>query len=136
MSFANFVQLYNLFRQAEICIGSSSPVAQHLTLNLATIRKIALKMKSTQELTINYHFLLDFTQTIHDSEFSELCSVLGRTYEIIHKQQKFECQTKKASMDAIRDLNVRGTPEGLLKFIDHALTNLTGLNKEENFFAT
>ena len=75
-------------------------MAHYLTLNLVTTQKIALKMKSKEELTRNYRFHLDFRQTLDDPEFSKLCSVLGTTYGMTHKQQKFECQANKVSMDA------------------------------------
>lgn len=141
ISFANLVQLCNLFKETGNRIWSSSPMAQHLTLNLVTIQKIALKMKSKEELTRNYRFHLDLRQTLDGPEFSKLCSVLGTTYGMIHKQQKLECETNKVSMDAIRDLNIIGTfssqhctnPEDLVKFIEHAFTNLRGICNEDNF---
>lgn len=115
-------------------------MAQQLTFNLASIQKIALKMKATEELTRNYRFHLDFRETLDDPEFTKLCSVLGRTYEMIHKQQKFKCLTKEDSIDATRDLNVISTytsqdctnPEDLVKFIDHAIVFLRGIYGEEN----
>lgn len=140
MSLANLVHLCKVFRGTENCVWSLSPMAQQLTFNLTSIQKIALKMKATEELTRNYRFHLDFRDTLDDPEFGKLCSVLGRTYEQIHKQQRFDCQTKEGSINAIRDLNIIGTctsqdctnPEDLVKFIDHAIVYLRGIYGEEN----
>lgn len=135
-SFANLVQLYNLFRDHENLTWGSLPITRHLALNLESAWKIAAKMRSV-EGTAGKHGL-DFRETLDDPNFLKLCTILGKTYTAIHKQCTYD--TKNALVDDLRDLDfVKDSasqlcgPEDLLKFIDSAVTRLCSISSLENF---
>jgi hypothetical protein len=134
---ANLVQLCYLLRDCK-STWSLSPVAQHLALNLGSVRKIVCKIKSVGGLAGNHGFFLDMRETLDDPRFLHLCTGLERVYEMIHKQQSCCFDTKKDLVDDLRDLDTTRTyssqvftAEDLVSFIDNAITKLSCTNCEE-----
>lgn len=129
----NVVQLFQLLRDSENPIWSSSPIAQHLALNLVSIGKIALKMKCVGVPSGNFGFLVDVRETLDDPEFFKLCIGFSRTYEMVHKLQKQSCESKKSLMVDLEGYGyLISTPEDLIKLIDYATRKLSGNCSEEN----
>lgn len=139
LSLANFIQLHYLARKNGNHTWNLSPIAQHLTFNLASIQKIALNIKSVEDLTGSHGFHLDFRETLKDPEFFKLCTILGKTYGMVHMQQNWNSATKNACIDDMRDLDVIGTcssqvcsPEDLIKFIELAVAEFMGVRIAED----
>ncbi|XP_062116192.1 arginine-specific demethylase JMJ20 isoform X2 [Humulus lupulus] len=136
--FANLVQIFYLRGDGEQSICNMSHMAQQLTSNLVSIRKIALKMNSIEGLTKNHASHLDFSETLNNPEFIKLCMVSEKAYGVIYNQQTSDCHSKGPLVDDIRDLNIiKGhtfevsTPEDLAELIDLFIRNLFGdLSKE------
>jgi hypothetical protein len=133
---ANLVQLCYLLRDCK-SIQSSSLVAQHLALNLGSVRKIVDKLKSVGGLAGNHGFFLDMRETLDDPRFFHLCTGLERVYGMIHKQQSCCFDTKKDLVDDLRELDTTRTygsqvftAEDLISFIDNAITKLSCTNCE------
>ncbi|PON96689.1 JmjC domain containing protein [Trema orientale] len=136
--FANLVQVFHLLINGESLIWNSSPIGHQLTTNLASIRKIALKMKSIG-LTRYHGFHLDFREILDDPEFMKLCMVSEKTYAMIYHQHTSDYGSKKSLMGDVRDSNIIrshssqvSTPDDLIRFIDHVITNLCGVCGNEN----
>ncbi|KAA8540792.1 hypothetical protein F0562_024289 [Nyssa sinensis] len=136
-SFANLVQLYLLVRDCGTSIWSSSQRARHIASNLESAQKIALKMK-TIGLTGNHGISIGFRKTLEDSTFLELCTVFGRTYQIVHEQCVLSFDVKEGLVDDLTDLDFIETPdshvctpEDLVSLIDYALTKLCGITLGE-----
>lgn len=135
---ANLVRLCYLLRDRE-SIQSLSPVAQHLALNLGSVRKIVCKIKSVGGgLAGNHGFFLDMRETLDDPRFLHLCTGLERVYEMIHKQQSCCFDTKKDLVEDLRDLDATRTynsqvftAEDLISFIDNAIKKLSCTYCEE-----
>lgn len=129
--FANLVQACYQLRDKESLVHGLSPTIRHLTLNLKSIRKVALKMKSMDGLTRNRGLHLDFRETLDNPEFLKLCVAWEKTYGVIYNQQKCDHHSKKSLMCDIKDLDfIRtlssqvSTPEDLVMFIDHVIKKL------------
>ncbi|KAL5749551.1 hypothetical protein ACOSP7_024154 [Xanthoceras sorbifolium] len=131
----NVVQLFHLLRDDDNSMWNSSPTAQHLTLNLVSIRKIALRMKTVGVPAADYGFFLDLKETLEDPKFLKFCTGLHRTYGTIHnKHIKCSCDMKKALMIDFGGYysSSISTPEDLIKFIDYAAQKLGSTCSEEN----
>lgn len=129
--FANLVQVCHQLRDAENLVWSLPSKIRHLTLNLASIRKVALEMKSMEGLTRNHGLHLDFRETLDDPEFFELCMAWEKTYGTIYNQRKCDYDSEKSLTCDIRDLDIIrtlasqvSTPEDLVIFIDNIITKL------------
>ncbi|XP_024025319.1 jmjC domain-containing protein 4 isoform X1 [Morus notabilis] len=129
--FANLVQVCHQLRDAENLVWSLPSKIRHLTLNLVSIQKVALKMKSMEGLTRNHVLHLDFRETLDDPEFFELCMAWEKTYGTIYNQQKCDYHLEKSLTCDIRDLDIIrtlasqvSTPEDLVIFIDNIITKL------------
>ncbi|KAL9434168.1 hypothetical protein AB3S75_028909 [Citrus x aurantiifolia] len=132
-SLVNVVILFHLRRDYENQIWSSSPVARHLALNLVSIRKIALKMKSFNDVAGSFGFIVDLKETLDDPKFLKLCMGFCRTYGMIHEEEKWTCEIKKALMLDFEDYDsLISSPEDLVKFIDFAAGKFSGNCSEEN----
>lgn len=132
-SLVNLVILFHLHRDYENQIWSSSPVARHLALNLVSIQKIALKMKSVDDVAGSFELFMDLKETLDDPELLKLCMGLCRTYGMIHEEEKWTCEMKKASMLDFEDYNsLISSPEDLVKFIDFAVGKFSGNCSEQN----
>ncbi|KAL9439150.1 hypothetical protein AB3S75_024752 [Citrus x aurantiifolia] len=132
-SLVNVVILFHLCRDYENQIWSSSPVARHLALNLVSIRKIALKMKSVNDVAGSFGFFMDLKETLDDPKFLKLCMGFCRTYGMIHEEEKWSCEIKKALMLDFEDYDsLISSPEDLVKFIDFAAGKFSGNCSEEN----
>ncbi|KAH9720358.1 JmjC domain-containing protein [Citrus sinensis] len=132
-SLVNVVILFHLRRDYENQIWSSSPVARHLALNLVSIQKIALKMKSVNDLAGSFGFFMYLKETLDDPEFLKLCMGFCRTYGMIHEEEKWTCEIKKALMLDFEDYDsLISSPEDLVKFIDFAAGKFSGNFSEEN----
>lgn len=132
-SLVNLVILFHLHRDYENQIWSSSPVARHLALNLVSIQKIALKMKSVDDVAGSFGLFMDLKETLDDPELLKLCMGLCRTYGMIHDEEKWTCEMKKALMLDFEDYNsLISSPEDLVKFIDFAVGKFSGNCSEQN----
>ncbi|KAK2663710.1 hypothetical protein Ddye_002284 [Dipteronia dyeriana] len=127
------VQLFHLHRDNENSMWNSSSAAQHLVLNLVSIRNIAIKMKTVGVSAADCGFFMDLKETLDDPKFLKFCMGLCQTYGMIHKQTKWSCDMKKALMVDFGDYGSSiSTPEDLVKFIDYAAQKLGGTCSEEN----
>ena len=134
---ANLVQLCHLLRDCENPTWSSSALAQHLALNLQSVRKIAVKINSIGGVAGSHGFFLNIRETLEDPGFLNLCMGLERTYGMIHKQQS--CFDKKKDLlddltnfDIIRTYSSQiCTAKDLVRFIDNAIVKISGINSDE-----
>lgn len=141
--FLTFLSCFTLANMVLLCYingicrsptGSSSTVSQHLSMNLGSIRKIALEMKKTYALEGNHDCILDITKTFEDPRFSKLCMDMGRTYAMIHEQEQpyLSFDFESTSISDLIDLDVLKAytssqvyrPEDLIDFIDNAVAKL------------
>ncbi|XWS60774.1 hypothetical protein CRYUN_Cryun07bG0065900 [Craigia yunnanensis] len=133
-SLANVVELYYLHGESnsENSIWDWSATVQHFALNLSYLQKIALKMKSECGVLGNLG-ILDLRESLSDPKFLKLCTGLGRIYAVIHEQENWSCTLKKVLM---ADFDEYGShvcsPEDLVKFIDYAISKLSGNCTEQN----
>ncbi|KAJ7945836.1 jmjC domain-containing protein 4 [Quillaja saponaria] len=137
-SLANLVLLCYLIGEHGSPRRSLSALAQNLALNLGTIRDIAVEIKCMCSLEGNYRCLLDTIETLEDPKFFKLCMGLARTYGMINKQCLRCSDFEKALMEDLIDLDILKkyssqvcTPEDLIKFIDNAVSKLSGIFSEE-----
>ncbi|KAK1565062.1 hypothetical protein Q3G72_017916 [Acer saccharum] len=129
----NVVQLFHLHRDNENSMWNSSSAAQHVVLNLVSIRKIAIKMKTVGVSAADCGSFMDLKETLDDPKFLKFCAGLCQTYGMIHKQTKWSCDMKKAVMVDFGGYGSSiSTPEDLVKFIDYAAQKLGGTCSEEN----
>lgn len=130
---ANILQLYCQLREEGISVWSSSKMAKHLVFNLASIRRIALKLTSMDVVAGNHGFFLDLMETLDDPNFLKLFIDVGRAYGKIHEQQNCSCDTKKAWMVEFLDYSSHiRNPEDFVKFIDYSVAKLSASFCEEN----
>ena len=139
--FFTFISCFTLANLVLLCYingrhgsptGSSSTIAQHLLMNLGSIRKIASQMKDMHALEGNQDSVVDMIKTFEDPRFSKFCMDLGRTYVMIHEQSHLSFDFERASMGDLVDLNILKayassqvyTPEDLINFIDNAIAEL------------
>lgn len=100
-------------------------MAKHLVFNLASIRRIALKLTSMDVVAGNHGFFLDLMETLDDPNFLKLFIDVGRAYGKIHEQQNCSCDTKKAWMVEFLDYSSHiRNPEDFVKFIDYSVAKL------------
>ncbi|KAM7273688.1 hypothetical protein ACFE04_028352 [Oxalis oulophora] len=129
---ANIVHLNHLYRDHGEKGWNISPVARNFSLNISSIRKIALQMKSVGALFGNRDFF-DLRECLDDSDFRKLCIGLGRTYGLIHRQENLGYDTKYISLLDFGDSCPQiCTPEDLVEFIDNAISRLSIISTEEN----
>ncbi|KAK2388839.1 F-box protein [Trifolium repens] len=131
-SLANLVLLCYINGKDGSTNGSSSRVAQHLYLNIGSIRKVASEMKNLHALEGNHDCIVDMIKTFEDPRFSKFCIQVGKTYLTIHEQSNLFSDFESASTVELADLGVFKahtssqvyTPEDLIKFIDTAVAEL------------
>ncbi|WJX39129.1 hypothetical protein P8452_26708 [Trifolium repens] len=131
-SLANLVLLCYINGKDGSTTGSSSRVAQHLYLNIGSIRKVASEMKNLHALEGNHDCIVDMIKTYEDPRFSKFCIQVGKTYLTIHEQSNLFSDFESASTVELADLGVFKahtssqvyTPEDLIKFIDTAVAEL------------
>ncbi|XP_040987059.1 2-oxoglutarate and iron-dependent oxygenase JMJD4 isoform X1 [Juglans microcarpa x Juglans regia] len=135
---ANVVELCCLRRNCENSIHSSSLVAQHLAMNLRSVRKTVLEIESVGGLDGNCGIFLDIRETLDDPSFLNLCTGLERVYGMIHKLKSGDIDTRKDLVDDLMDLDSIRTngsqvfkAEELVIFIDKAIAKLGGTNGDE-----
>ncbi|XVF09343.1 hypothetical protein REPUB_Repub07fG0084200 [Reevesia pubescens] len=130
---ANVMELYYLHGESnsESSIWHRSATVRHFALNLASIRKVALKMISEGGVQGNLG-ILDLRESLSDPKFLKLCTGLGRIYAVIHEQENWSCTMKKV---LIADFEKFGSqvcsPEDLVKLIDYAVSKLSGNSSEQ-----
>ncbi|KAK8569388.1 hypothetical protein V6N13_046447 [Hibiscus sabdariffa] len=133
LSLANVVELYYLRGESssESSIWHCSAIVKHFALNLASIRKIALKMKS--EAVQGNFGIINLWETLSDPKFIKLCAGLGRIYSVVHEEENWSCTVKKVLM---ADFEKYGSqvcsPEDLVTFIDHAVSELSSNCNEQS----
>ncbi|KAJ6970552.1 arginine-specific demethylase JMJ20 isoform X2 [Populus alba] len=129
---ANILQLYCQLREDGISVWSSSKMAKHLVFNLASIRRIALKLMGMGVVAGNHGFFLDLMEMLDDPNFLKLFIDVGRAYGKIHEQQNCSCDTKKAWMVEFLDYSSHiRNPEDFVKFIDYSVAKLGATFCEE-----
>ncbi|KAJ8771808.1 hypothetical protein K2173_026985 [Erythroxylum novogranatense] len=129
---ANIGQLYYPNDENGSSSRISSSFSQHLALNLTSIQMISSKMKS-MNLAGNDDFFVDWQEILDDPEFSMLCVDVGRTYQMIHKQQIETCDINKALIVDLIYYSPRiRTLKDFVIFIDTALTKL-GISYAKTF---
>lgn len=123
--------LDNLARETENATVRLSPMVQQLAQNLASIQKIASKMKSLECFSGDQGFMLDLGETHKDPKFLKLCYSLIQTYGSIHKQQVSSfCMNTIATLDSRTSSVIQklcdgvSSPQDLVKYIDTVLTEL------------
>ncbi|KAF1893113.1 hypothetical protein Lal_00015315 [Lupinus albus] len=141
MNFYDFFTLISYFTLANLALlcyingihgshnGFSSTVSHHLSMNLASIRKVALEMKQKHALEGNHRCVADITKIFEDTRFFKLCMDLGRTYAMIHEQPFLSSEFVSTSIHDLMDLNVLKahtssqvyTPEDLINIIDNVV---------------
>ncbi|CAI8597629.1 unnamed protein product [Vicia faba] len=129
---ANLVLLCYINRRDGSTTGNSSRVAQHLSMNIGSIRKIASEMKHGCGLEGNHDCVVDMIKTFEDPRFSKFCMQVGKAYLMIHGQSNLFSDSVGASMVDLVDLGVLEAhtssqvyaPEDLIKFIDNAIAKL------------
>ncbi|XP_011046192.1 PREDICTED: jmjC domain-containing protein 4 isoform X2 [Populus euphratica] len=134
---ANILQLYCQLREDGISVWSSSKMAKHLVFNLASIRRIALKLTSMDVVAGNHGFFLDLMEMLDDPNFLKLCIDVGRAYGKIHEQRNCSCDTKKAWMVEFLDYSSHiRNPEDFVEFIDFSVAKLGATFCEENLLVS
>ncbi|MBA0773780.1 hypothetical protein Gotri_009033 [Gossypium trilobum] len=132
-SLANVVELYYLRGElnSENTIWHCSAIIKHFALNLSSIRKTALKMKS--EGVKGNLGIINLLETLSDPKFLKLCTGLGRIYSVIHEEENWSCTMKKALMaDFAKYGSQVCSPEDLITFIDYAVSKLSSNCDEQN----
>ncbi|EEF51959.1 2-oxoglutarate and iron-dependent oxygenase JMJD4 isoform X3 [Ricinus communis] len=122
---ANVVQHYCRDRDSETS-HRTSKVTRHLAFNLASIQKIALKMRSTEGETGTGGYFLDLKEIVEDPKFLKLYMDMGRIYGMIHEQQsRTNRDIEKAMEDDILDYSFSiCTLEDFVKFVDYTVRKL------------
>jgi len=137
---ANLVLLCYIYGRDGSTTGSLSRVAQHLSLNIGSIRKVASDMKHMHALEGTHDCIVDMIKTFEDPRFSKFCMQVGITYLMIHEQSNLSSDFESASLVDLVDLGVLKactssqiyTPEDLIKFIDNTIAELGDLNMESS----
>ncbi|WVZ18359.1 hypothetical protein V8G54_005681 [Vigna mungo] len=125
---ANLVLLRYINRRYGSATGSSSTIAQHLSMNLGCLRKTASEMKHVRALEGNNNCVVDIIKAFEDPRFSKLCMHVGRTYAMVHEQSHLASDFESSTMTDLVDFNDSKsytsqiyTPEDLIQFIDNAV---------------
>ncbi|XP_058787382.1 arginine-specific demethylase JMJ20-like isoform X1 [Vicia villosa] len=129
---ANLVLLCYINRRDGSTNGNSSRVAQHVSMNVGSIRKIASEMKHGGGLEGNHDLVVDMLKTFEDPRFSKFCMQVGKTYLMIHGQSDLFSDFVGASMVDLMEIGILKAytsskvyaPEDLIKFIDNAIAKL------------
>lgn len=128
---ANLVLLCYINRRDGSTTGNSSRVAQHVSMNVGSIRKIASEMKHDDGLEGNHDCVVDMIRLFEDPRFSKFCMQVGKTYLMIHGQSDLFSDFVGASMVGLMDIGILKAytskvyaPEDLIKFIDNAIAKL------------
>ncbi|MBA0622008.1 hypothetical protein Godav_007581 [Gossypium davidsonii] len=132
-SLANVVELYYLRGElnSENSMWHCSAIIKHFALNLSSIRKTALKMKS--EGVKGNLGIINLLETLSDPKFLKLCTGLGTIYSVIHEEENWSCTVKKALMaDFAKYGSQVCSPEDLITFIDYAVSKLSSNCDEQN----
>ncbi|KAE8709636.1 cell division cycle protein 48-like protein [Hibiscus syriacus] len=132
-SLANAVELYYLHGESnsESSIWHCSATVKHFALNLASIRKIALKMKS--EGVEGNLGIINLWETLSDPKFLKLCTGLGRIYSAVPEEEDWSCTEKKVLMADFEKYGFQVcSPEDLVTFIDDAVSKLSSNCNEQN----
>ncbi|XP_015068224.1 jmjC domain-containing protein 4 isoform X3 [Solanum pennellii] len=126
-AFANVVLLHTLAHVKNETSRKPSKALQHIYFNLESIRNVAVKMKPINTGD-RQGVLLDLRKNLEDHSFIELCAAVGKTYELIHDQDK-TTPTLLQCTDLMCTSFVRSqvqSSEDLVAFINDALTKLGG----------
>ncbi|XP_022636274.1 jmjC domain-containing protein 4 isoform X2 [Vigna radiata var. radiata] len=125
---ANLVLLRYINRRYGSATGSSSTIAQHLSMNLGCLRKTASEMKHVRALEGNHNCVVDITKAFEDRRFSKLFMHVGRTYAMVHEQSHLASDFESSTMSDLMDFNNSKsytsqiyTPEDLIQFIDNVV---------------
>ncbi|KAI5407128.1 hypothetical protein KIW84_053399 [Lathyrus oleraceus] len=137
---ANLVLLCYINRRNGSTTGNSSRVAQHVSMNIGSIRKIASEMKHSGGLEGNHDCIVDMIKTFEDPRFSKFCMQVGKTYLFIHGQSYLFSDFVGAATVDLVDLGILKahtssqvyTPEDLIKFIDYAIAKLGDFYSESS----
>lgn len=129
---ANLVLLCYINRRNGSTTGNSSRVAQHVSMNIGSIRKIASEMKHSGGLEGNHDCIVDMIKTFEDPRFSKFCMQVGKTYLFIHGQSYLFSDFVGAATVDLVDLRILKAhtssqvyaPEDLIKFIDNTIAKL------------
>ncbi|XP_057459752.1 arginine-specific demethylase JMJ20 isoform X3 [Actinidia eriantha] len=128
-SFANLVLLYLLERDYKNSNWSSSQRARHIAFNLESARHTVLKMNSIG--LAGNGISVDFKENLEDPAFLELCTVLERTYQMLHEPCKLNDITETLVNDLVdfdlieSSASHVGTPDDLVRLIDYAFAKLS-----------
>ncbi|XP_027190049.1 arginine-specific demethylase JMJ20 isoform X2 [Cicer arietinum] len=146
--FFTFISYFSLANLVLLCYingrdGSSPRVAQHLSMNIEFIRKIASEMKHMHALEGNHDCIVDMIKTFEDLRFFKFCMQVGKTYFMIHEQSSLSSDFESASMVDFVDLSVLKahassqvyTPENLIKFIDNVVAELDNFHVESSILS-
>ncbi|KAG2399189.1 uncharacterized protein HKW66_Vig0083290 [Vigna angularis] len=125
---ANLVLLRYINRRYGSTTGSSSTIAQHLSMNLGCLRKTASEMKHVRALEGNHNCVVDIIKAFEDPRFSKLCMHVGRTYAMVHEQSHLVSDFESSTMSDLVDFSDSKsytsqiyTPEDLIQFIDNVV---------------
>lgn len=132
-SLATVVELYYLLVElsSESSIWHCSAVVKHFALNLSSIRKTALKMKS--EGVKGNLGIINLSETLSDPKFLKLCTGLGGIYSVNHEEENWSCTLKNALMaDFAKYGSQVCSPEDIITFIDYAVSKLSSDCDEQN----
>lgn len=128
-TFANLVQLYHLTSSivsVNFLVGSQR--ARNIAFNLEFVRDMALKMKSVG-VEVIHGSTVDFTKMLKDATNLEFCSLLGRTYALIHDQCKVNYDMTQGGLMLFDFFESAGsricTPDDLVSFINFTFTKLS-----------
>ncbi|XP_030531428.2 2-oxoglutarate and iron-dependent oxygenase JMJD4 [Rhodamnia argentea] len=130
-------QLYYLLRGDDDTIQHSSLTVQQLALNLASIRKVATKMKDAEGFQ-KHRDILDTEETLSDPKFSELSIKIGNAYRMMLEPSPLSYYTAKACVDVLGDFDFLKswspvcTPGDLVSCIDDAVENLNRIGSKNN----
>lgn len=126
-AFTNLILLHHLHEEEEDPTGMPlSLIVSQLAFNLVSILKVALSMESSEGLLCNPDIVHSAEMSL-DPKFLELCSTLGKTYEITHGSEIQSCGTwkeKLGDLDIMKILSEIRTPRDLVNCMDGAVKEL------------
>ncbi|XP_065875119.1 arginine-specific demethylase JMJ20 isoform X2 [Euphorbia lathyris] len=133
---ANAVQVCCHHRY-EIPLWSASKLTERIAFNLASIQKIAVKMKSTESVIGNHRFFLDVNETMVDPEFVKLCIDVSRTYGRIHESENRNRDMENALVVDMLDYGSSiCSIEDFVEFINDVVAKLGNICSEEKVLLT
>lgn len=126
-AFANLILLHHLHEHEEDPTWNlRSLIVSQLTLNLNSSLKVVLSMESSEGLSCNSDIVYS-AETLVDPTFLELCSALGKIYEITNGSETQSYGTWKdkfGDLDSRNIFSVVRTPQDLVNCINCALKSL------------